>query len=44
MATLLSTNQKFKDVFMNIGDVRTEKQICVYDTSCIVYNKARIVE
>lgn len=29
---------------MNIGDVRTEKQICVYDTSCIVYNKERIDE
>ncbi|MBZ8175409.1 hypothetical protein [Staphylococcus delphini] len=44
IATLLSTNQKFKDVFMDMGYVRTEKQICVYDTSCIVYNELRIVE
>lgn len=43
-ATLISTHQKFKDVFMHMGYVRTEKQICVYDTNCIVYHELRIVE
>ncbi|MEJ7541788.1 hypothetical protein [Staphylococcus intermedius] len=43
-ATLISTNKKFKDMFMDMGYVRTVKQICVFDTNCIVYNELRIVE
>ncbi|HDC6100216.1 TPA: hypothetical protein O8437_000915 [Staphylococcus aureus] len=44
MATLPSTNKKYKEEFSRIGYERTEKQICVHDTTCIVYNKLRVVE
>ncbi|QPT00137.1 hypothetical protein I6G41_03495 [Staphylococcus equorum] len=43
IGTLLSTNKKYKNEFKRIGYARTEKQICVHDTACIVYNKLRVV-
>lgn len=43
MATLPSTNKNIKKSLVEL-DMRTEKQICVHDTTCIVYNKLRVVE
>ncbi|MGV3043499.1 hypothetical protein [Staphylococcus rostri] len=42
-ATLLSTNKKYKKQLNSIGFHRSEKQICVHDTQCIVYNELEIV-
>lgn len=44
IATLLSTNRKYKKTFSRIDYMRTEKQICVHDTSCIMYNKLKVIE
>lgn len=42
-ATLPSTNKKYKSQFSGIGYYRTEKQICVHDLECIMYNELEIV-
>ncbi|WP_239774584.1 hypothetical protein [Mammaliicoccus sp. N-M50] len=42
-ATFISTNRKYKQYLDSIGYVRTEKQICVHDTECIVYNEIEVM-
>lgn len=42
-ATLPSTNKKYKRQLESIGYPRTEKQICVRDTKCIVYNELEVM-
>ncbi|UXR75589.1 MULTISPECIES: hypothetical protein [unclassified Staphylococcus] len=42
-ATLLSTNKKYEKQLNSIGFHRSERQICVHDTQCIVYNELEIV-
>ncbi len=44
VATLPSTNPKYKNEFNQIGYIRTEKQICVHNTDCIVYNEIEEIE
>ncbi|UXR71071.1 hypothetical protein [Staphylococcus sp. IVB6240] len=41
-ATFQSTNKLHKKQFKKIGYIRTEVQICVYDTDCISYNGLKI--
>lgn len=43
IGTFVSTNKKYKNELDEIGYIRTERQICVHDTSCIVYNNLRVV-
>ena len=42
-ATFTSTNKRHKEYLESIGYVRTEKQICVHDTDCIVYNELEVM-
>ncbi|GGB85311.1 hypothetical protein [Staphylococcus nepalensis] len=42
-ATFPSTNKNYKNHLDSIGYVRTEKQICVHDTECIVYNELEVM-
>lgn len=42
-ATFTSTNKRHKEYLDSIGYVRTEKQICVHDTDCIVYNELEVM-
>ncbi|PCF79106.1 hypothetical protein IPU22_08385 [Staphylococcus delphini] len=41
--TLPSTNKRYKRQLDSIGYPRTEKQICVHDVDCIVYNELEVV-
>lgn len=42
-ATFVSTNRRYKKYLDSIGYVRTEKQICVHDMDCIVYNELEVM-
>lgn len=41
--TFVSTNKLYKEKLDEIGLTRTEKQICVHNTDCIVYNELNII-
>ncbi|UXV47990.1 hypothetical protein MUA24_02070 [Staphylococcus aureus] len=43
IGTFVSTNKKYKKELNEIGYTRTEKQICVHNTDCIVYNELKVI-